>query len=110
MSNLEGGAESEEVISKELDDKSALGGAEGEQGHVKASKPEEPTASGGESRTEPIVDLSITREEQNMEVLYANLQGGQEQEHPYKRKSHQQTSWNKLEQEMQEDLSKNLPG
>ena len=86
MSKQGGGAESDEVIFKELDGKNVLGGAEGEKGQPKDSKPEEPTVSGGEPRAEPLVDFSITREEQDLEVLYSNLQGGQGQEQPLEKK------------------------
>ena len=78
MNNQGGGAESDEV--KELDDQNVLGSAEGGKEQLKDSKPEEPTVSGEEPGTEPLGDLSITREEQNLEALYVNLQEGQGQE------------------------------
>ena len=86
MSKRGGEAESDEAISKELDGKNVLSGAEEEKEQPKDSKPEEPTVSGGESRAEPPVDFSITREEQDLEVLYTNLQGSQGQEQPLEKK------------------------
>ena len=77
MSDHGEGAGSGEVISKEHDDQNVLSDAEGGGDQLKDSKPEEPTVSGEEPGTG---DLSITREEQNLEVLYVNLQEGQGQE------------------------------
>ena len=80
MNKPGGEAENDEAVSKELNSKSVPGGAEENVEEPKDPNPEEATAPGGETRTEPSDNFSITREEQDLAIFYENLQESQGQE------------------------------